>query len=141
MRFPSVVQPVLDRHCTTCHDGAKTPGKAFDLRGLRLLAAPAPADGDEGPQHCVSDSFLALQSRVKQVTVGGYAGTKLPLAPYAVGSAVSPLMKLLKEGHGKVDLPLADWQALAAWIDCNAPYYGSYDEIVVTPAERTASTP
>jgi hypothetical protein len=135
LRFPRVVQPVLDRHCIACHDGLTTPGKAFDLRGLRQVTAPAPADGDEGPQHCVSDSFLALQPHVKQVTVGGYAGAKLPLAPYAVGSAVSPLMKLLKDGHGKVKLPLADWQALAAWIDCNAPYYGSYDDIVTTPTD------
>jgi hypothetical protein len=33
-----------------------------------------------------------------------------------------------------VALPEADWRALAAWIDCNAPYTGDYDEeIVLTP--------
>lgn len=68
-------------------------------------------------------------------------GEKLPLRPYAVGSAVSPLTEWLKGGHGKVALPLADWQALAAWIDCNAPYYGSYDDIVYTPGERAGGGP
>ncbi len=132
MSFVRVVQPVLDRHCVACHDGSKGGKKAFDLRGLRLVAAPHKGDKDEGPQHCVSDSFLALLPQVRYVAVTGYAGEKLPLAPYATGSAVSPLMKMLKAGHNRVALPEADWHALAAWIDCNAPFTGGYDEAIVT---------
>ncbi len=40
-------------------------------------------------------------------------------------------MKLLKSGHYDVKLELAQWRALAAWIDCNAPYYGDWDEIMI----------
>jgi hypothetical protein len=139
MRFPQVVQPVLDRHCISCHDGGSIAQHAFDLRGGRRVAAPHAGDADEGPQHTVSTSFLALLKYVKYVRVTGYAGEKLPLKPYAVGSAASALMQLLKKGHYEVKLPPADWQALAAWIDCNAPYFGSYDDELVatepTPGE------
>jgi hypothetical protein len=132
--FTRVVQPVLDRHCVGCHDGSGGEKKAFDLRGRKQVAAPHAGDRDEGPQHCVSDAFLALLPHVRYVKVTGYAGEKLPLAPYAYGSAVSPLMRMLKAGHNRVALPEADWRALAAWIDCNAPYTGDYDEeIVLTP--------
>lgn len=133
MGFVRVVQPVLDRHCVVCHTGgdAKQP---FDLRGLKRVVAPHAGDQDEGPQHAVSDAFLALLPYVRYVKVTGYAGEKLPLAPYAYGSAVSPLMKMLKAGHNRVKLPAADWQALAAWIDCNAPFIGGYDEEIAVAA-------
>jgi hypothetical protein len=128
MNFNRVVQPVLDRNCVRCHDAGTTNRAPFSLRGSTLVTAPHAGDADEGTQHTVSTSFLALLKHVKYVRVTGYAGPKLPLAPYAVGSAVSPLMPMLKKGHHEVKLPEADWQALAAWIDCNAPYFGSYDD-------------
>ncbi len=128
MRFAKVVQPVLDRNCIGCHDGSKQKDKAFDLRGGRRVTAPHAGDFDEGPQHSVSTSFLSLLPHVKYLKFTGHSGLKLPLKPYAVGSAVSPLMHMLKKGHHKVELTQADWRALAAWIDCNAPYFGSYDD-------------
>ena len=128
MRFPAVVQPVLDRHCVRCHDGGESTDKAFDLQGGQMVVAPHVGDIDEGPQHTVSTSFLALLPHVKYVKLTGQLGQKLPLEPYAVGSAVSPLMTVLKKGHYEVALNSADWRALAAWIDCNAPYFGSYDD-------------
>jgi len=133
MSFARIVQPVLDRHCVTCHTGAEQ--KPFDLRGLKRVVAPHAGDQDEGPQHTVSDAFLALLPHVRYVKVTGYAGEKLPLAPYAYGSAVSPLTKMLKAGHNRVKLPAADWQALAAWIDCNAPFIGDYNEDIVIAAK------
>lgn len=128
MNFTRIVQPVLDRNCVSCHHGGAGADAAFDLRGGRLIAAPHAGDADEGPQHKVSTSFLALLPHVKYVRVNGYGGEKLPLKPYAYGSAVSPLMTMLEKDHHKVKLNAADWQAIAAWIDCNAPYFGSYDD-------------
>ena len=128
MNFNRVVQPVLDRQCVRCHDGGREPDHAFDLRGGMMQVSPHAGDSDEGPQHKVSTSFLALLKHVKYVRVTGYAGRKLPLNPYEVGSAASPLMQTLKKGHRDVKLSADDWQALAAWIDCNAPYFGSHDD-------------
>jgi len=136
MDFKRVVQPVLDRRCIRCHDGAakrdKDDAKSFDLRGTKMLIAPAPYDRDQGPQHAVSDSFLKLVGYVSYVRTGGYQGRRLPLATNATGSRVSKLMKLLaRGGHYKVNLSTDEWRALAAWIDCNAPFYGGWDNIVI----------
>ncbi len=139
MRFPQVVQPVLDRHCISCHDGGTIKQHSFDLRGGNRVVAPHAGDADEGPQHTVSTSFLALLKFVKYIKVTGYAGAKLPLKPYACGSAVSPLMQILKNGHHGVKLPDGDWQALAAWIDCNAPFFGSYDDELLATRISTAA--
>ena len=101
-----------------------------------MVTAPHTGDKDEGPQHTVSTSFLALLPHVKYVRVTGHRGLKLPLKPYACGSAVSPLMAMLKKGHHKVSLNRADWRAFAAWIDCNAPYFGSYDDDMLAGTAR-----
>ena len=129
MGFKRVVQPLLDRQCIRCHDGGSGSDHASDLRGTKMVKAPTLYDGDEGPQHQVSDSFLTLLAHVNYVKVGGYQGPKLPFKPGTSGSRVSPLMKLLAKDHHGLRLPDADWQALASWIDCNAPYFGAYDEM------------
>lgn len=101
-----------------------------------MAVAPHAGDLDEGPQHTVSTSFLALLPHVRYVTMNGYGGPKLPLPPYATGSGVSPLMALLRDGqHHGVELDRDEWQALATWIDCNAPYYGSYDDEIVIASD------
>jgi len=151
MDFRRVVQPVIDRHCIRCHDGSKRQDAAFDLRGSRLIAAPGPQGPDQGPQHKVSDSFAALLKFVNYVQVGGYAGGNLPLDAYATGSARSKLMQVLKQGHRDVKLTRDEWRAFAAWIDCNAPFYGGWSDaevaeqapnhhrLVRTPQQQTDS--
>ena len=141
--FRRVVQPVLDSHCIRCHDGSEGDQKSFDLRGAEMVTAPSRHDGDQGPQHAVSTAFLNLLPYVEYITVGGYQGLKTPLPTHGTGSHKSKLMKLLGEGHYKVALDLPEWRALAAWIDCNAPFYGSWDEITLVhrPAPRRPRSP
>jgi hypothetical protein len=50
-----------------------------------------------------------------------------PRPPYTYGSRVSPLMKLLEDGHHGVELSTDDWVRLATWIDTNAVYYDRYE--------------
>jgi hypothetical protein len=142
--FRAVIQPILDRHCVKCHrddppEEAKrlAKGKRLPvLTGTRMRTAPAPRDRDQGPQHCVSESFLNLLPHVSYVQVGGHYGVPTPLAPYATGSGASKLMKMLGGGHHKVELRPAEWRALAAWIDCNAQFYGHWDDICIRPDAR-----
>jgi hypothetical protein len=135
LAFPRVVQPVLDRLCVKCHDGEKGKDKSFDLRGLKWVKAPGPHDPDQGPQHLVSDSFLKLLDYVAYVRVGGYHGPKLPLQAFKTGSHESRLMQVLAKRHHGLTLATDDWQALACWIDCNAPFYGDWENIIVGPAK------
>ncbi len=130
MDFERVVQPVLDKRCVSCHDGSEGKEKSFDLTAKKKVVAPAGYDHDQGSQHIVSQSFLNLLAHVRYVRMGGYQGTKLPSAIQAIGSAASPLMAVLAKGHYAVSLTQPEWRALAAWIDCNAPYTGGWDNIL-----------
>jgi len=42
------------------------------------------------------------------------------------GALGSRLMKMLRKGHSNVELSDRDIRRLAAWIDCNAIFYGAY---------------
>ncbi|MDO4424529.1 MAG: hypothetical protein Q4D17_02015, partial [Planctomycetia bacterium] len=99
-----------------------------DLRGGTRVESPG-KDRDEGPQHLVSTSFLALvPNHVSYYRVSGHQGLKTFQPPRTVGSFVSPLMKRLKKKPCGEKITLDEWRAFGAWIDLNAPYYGSYDD-------------
>ncbi len=126
MHFERVIQPILDAKCVSCHDGTKEG--VPDLRGGTRVESPG-KDRDEGPQHLVSTSFLALvPNHVSYYRVSGHQGLKTFQPPRTVGSFVSPLMKRLKEKPCGEKITLDEWRAFGAWIDLNAPYYGSYDD-------------
>ncbi len=103
--YPRLVQPVLDRHCGKCHGANPGPGK-----GIRLTPATS-----YGALAAYVPRFAA-RNQVQVTEPGGKIG--------AIGSR---LMGLLRAGHGKVNLPDEDRRALAAWIDLNAVFFGSYD--------------
>ena len=136
MDFARVVQPVLDRHCTACHDGSKGQQKSFDLTANHLVEAtgaddhypPAAAD-----PYRVSASFANLLPYVNSTKLDGYDGGNLPIEPYQVGSHQSQLIELLDAGHYKTRLSATDHRAIVTWIDCNAPYLGGWDEYVYDP--------
>lgn len=98
------VQPVLDRHCVKCH-GVDKPGK-----GLQLTAAAS-----YGSLTGYVPRFAA-RNQIQITEPGGKIG--------AIGSQ---LMGLLRAGHAKISLTGEEWRALAAWIDLNAVFLGSYD--------------
>jgi len=113
MEFATVVQPVLDRHCVRCHDGSGEDRHAFDLTDRQtqpFMGVPLPV------------SYYTLRQHVRHAPIFQYF-----LAPGSFGSRVSPVVQLLQSGHYDVQLTSADWRALCAWIDCNAPGIGDYE--------------
>jgi hypothetical protein len=149
--FAKEIQPILDRHCTDCHN---------DRSGLAWVASTqfqetATADEDDGQvafsllstkttdwvsKRRFSDGYLSLTGAVR-----GYdqslEGTSRSLVnwispqsgppmrkPYSAGSATSDLMRLLEEGHGDVGLTREETEKLACWIDLVVPYCGDYYE-------------
>jgi hypothetical protein len=46
--------------------------------------------------------------------------------PYSHGSHCSKLIETLESDHYDVKLSQEEWIKLVTWIDCGAPYYGSY---------------
>ncbi|MBI2949009.1 MAG: hypothetical protein HYY23_15315, partial [Verrucomicrobia bacterium] len=124
--YPSRVQPILDRHCVSCHGDEKGIAAGLDLSG--------------GWTEHFNISYENLANRREtQLTAYWIAGidcmngTALWSAqifpPRSHGSGAAPLAKLLVEGHeGRLpQLTRAERDLLMAWIDSNGLYYGTWD--------------
>ena len=124
MDFPTMVQPILDRHCVSCHGGERGLEAGLDLTG--------------GWTEHFSISYENLVSRREsQLTADLIAGIDCMngtafwsaqiFPPRAHGSGAAPLAKLLMQNHGGVTLARAERDLLMAWIDSNGLYHGTWD--------------
>ncbi|NLC55792.1 MAG: hypothetical protein GX774_03020 [Armatimonadetes bacterium] len=106
--YPILVQPVLDKHCVSCHSGEEPAG------GVELTGRP------EGRY---TASYNALSARVPFSDLdNGDAVSR----PGRFGAYGSPVMKQLLEGHNNVKLSDAELRRLATWMDI-ALFYGTFD--------------
>jgi hypothetical protein len=158
--FAKEIQPILDRHCTECHNDRS------DLAWLTSTQSEqteiAEEDGtvtafsllsitttDWASKRRFSDGYLSLTGAVRGYD-RSFAGTSRALVnwispqsgppirkPYSAGAAASDLMTLLAEGHEGVSLNREETEKLACWIDLVVPYCGDYFEANAwTPFER-----
>jgi hypothetical protein len=115
--YPADVQPILDRHCVRCHSG-RDPRAAPDLRGELTTM--------------FSRSYEALLQGKWVNTIQEWNGGTWAMMhadavpPYTYGSHRSRLVELLRKGHHEARLSREEFIRLVTWIDCGAPYYGSY---------------
>jgi hypothetical protein len=126
--YPSMVQPVLDKHCVRCHGGEQGFAAGLDLSG--------------GWTQFFNISYENLVSRrevqYKADLIAGvcsmngtshYSAQIFP--PYAIGSAAAPLAKVVVEGEpghkDEVRLSRAEKDLILAWIDGNGPYHGTWN--------------
>lgn len=128
--FPSMVQPVLDKHCLRCHGGPEGFAGGMDLSG--------------GWTEHFSIAYESLANR-RETQLEAYwiagidcmNGTALWSAqlfpPRGHGSGAAPLAAMLVSGHeGYIpDLSRAERDLLMAWIDTNGLYHGTWN---ATPA-------
>jgi hypothetical protein len=117
LSYPKLVQPVLDKRCTSCHSAAKPDG------GVILTGEP---------QGHYTASYNALAPKVRYSAwgvPGDFRQTNSePIArPDFFGARGSKLMKLLLAGHEKVALAPDEIERLATWMDSNALFYGTFD--------------
>lgn len=117
LHYPTNVQPILDRHCVSCHSG-DDPNAQPDLRGeLTTLFSRS------------YENILqaGLVDKVREWPGADYAMQNAEaVVPYTRGSHRSRLVEILKAGHHDVKLSQPEWIKLVTWIDCGVPYYGSY---------------
>ena len=124
--FVEVVQPVFDEHCVRCHGPEKQDGK-LDLSGK--------------PREGFSQSYWALcgdldfwgagtnPTNASAAWVPRFGGrNQIQVTPPGglYGARGSRLIKLLQAGHYDANLSGEDLRRIAAWIDCNAIFYGVY---------------
>ncbi len=143
--YTEIVQPVLDRHCTSCHNEREQPGEV-DLSGDRtdffnvsydVLARTGTLGAWDWPRHNTISGPAGDEQRGKSPwvswiwTINGAGHNVLQVTPRRWGSPVSRLAKLVETGHpdadgkARVDLSWDERQSIYRWIDLNVPYYGT----------------
>lgn len=112
--YAILVQPILDKHCVSCHAGERTDG-GIDLSGT--------------PSGEFSVSYQALAPRVPFSEWKGTPQANFePLTyPDRFGARASSLLKLIVEGHEDVVLSPQELECLVTWMDTNALFYGTFD--------------
>jgi hypothetical protein len=149
--FVKEIQPILNRHCTRCHDdrsqlpfvagpesGQPATGVQKQDRSFSLLAEE---NVDTAAKRRFSDAYLALTGAKDGGKRGAFVGQSRPLVnwispqsappmlpPYSAGAARSGLIKLLEEGHKEARLSREELDKIACWIDLVIPYCGDYFE-------------
>lgn len=113
--YPLLVQPVLDKHCATCHEKESRAGNTFRL-----------GPGDISKRHFY-ESYDHLKPYV--FFYDDYAWTEPETLPGRFGALASPLTRILDEGHYDVNLSPEDRRRLTIWMDMNGDFYGSSDDI------------
>jgi len=124
--YPSMVQPVFDKHCVSCHGGEKGFANGLDLSG--------------GWTEHFSISYQNLVNRRNnQLTATLISGIDCMngtahwsvqrFEPRAHGSGNAPLADVVVSGHkGRIEnLSLAERDLILAWIDSNGLYHGTWD--------------
>jgi len=143
--YPEVVQGVLDRNCTECHNEREQPA-GVDLTGDMTDFFNVSYDilcrtGTQGEWNWVNhgspsgpdyDHVRGMSPYTEWIwTINGAGHNVLEIAPRRWGSPASKLAEIIRTGHpdeeGKprVDVPDEDRRRVYLWIDLNVPYYGT----------------
>lgn len=115
--FPRDVQPILDKHCVSCHDYDRQEGVDHGPRAGGIILT-----GDRGPMF--SHSYYTL-TITKQFADGRNEAVS-NRAPRSIGTAASPLMKKLNGEHYGARLTPREIDIIRYWIEVGAPYPGTY---------------
>jgi len=107
--FPRDVQPLLDKHCVSCHNPDRYEGRV-DLCG------------DHSP--LFSQSYWTITQH--GLIADGRNEPRGNFPPRSIGSSASPIMKLIDGSHHDAKLPPQERDAIRLWIESSAPYAGTY---------------
>jgi hypothetical protein len=116
--YPTMIQPILDRHCVQCHGGEKGIEGGIDLSGGWTWAFN-----------------ISYETLLKNNLAGylrchnGDVTTSDILPPRTLGSGSAPLADLLVDGHDDrlPDLTRPERDLLMAWMDGNSNYNGTWN--------------
>jgi len=127
------VQPVIDKYCVSCHDGAPA-GDRFVVpdrvagtgskTGKSFVEAGIPDLRDPGRSH------RALHPYVRR---NGPEGDYHLLTPLEFHASTSELFQMLEKGHHNVQLDPESYDKLITWADLNTPFHGTWTEAGADP--------
>ena len=107
--FTRLVQPILDRHCVSCHTkDAKPP---LTRRG-------------EGE---FSEAYAGLKDYARWYEWGKNSISVVASRPGEMPCDMSPLPGILRDAnHATLTLSDDDWRNIYLWLDANGAFYGAY---------------
>ncbi len=116
VHYATDVQPVLDRHCISCHGGT-TPAANLDLSGELTTLFNR------------SYENLIRGGLVNKVDVTPRDMLIPAIPPLSIGSHRSKMIEMIRREGGPCNVQLSreEFIRLVTWIDSNAPYYGIYE--------------
>ncbi|MCX7886154.1 MAG: hypothetical protein N3B01_02705 [Verrucomicrobiae bacterium] len=107
--YPRDIQPILDRHCVSCHNPDQRDG------GVDLC-------GDKTAMYTISYWTM----RTRNLVSDGRNEPRGNRDPYSYGSAASRLMKLIDGSHYNARLNDLERKTIRLWIETSATYPGTY---------------
>ena len=114
MSFLRDIQPIFDRHCTSCHTGMKPAGGLDFSGGLTSR---------NGRTRNVAYDTIFAHNLVARSNVNDDARITMPLA---FGSHKSKLIELLRKSPRWNQLSSDERLRLVTWVDLNGPYHDRF---------------
>ncbi len=126
MDYPSMIQPIWDKHCVSCHGGEKGFEGRLDLSGGWTKHFNISYENlvDRRETQLVAHLIAGID------TMNGTAHWSAPLKkPRSHGSGVAPLANVIMNGHDGMIKGLTEKERdlVMAWIDSNGLYSGTWD--------------
>ena len=115
--FPRLVQPVLERHCVSCHGNEPKPP---DLRAGDVAKNPNGWYTSYANLRTYAFYYGRFEAEYDQ-------WTPPRTTPGQFGARASKLLALLEAGHFEVKIPPEDLHRIALWLDLNSDFFGSYE--------------
>ena len=138
--FEREVQPVLDRHCVSCHDGSTEEVADLRSEASGAVATPKPIGyvprlhpdlmAATGGRLKYSPAYDVLIHYIRRV---GIEDDVSLLTPGEYHADTSELVQLLQKGHYGVMLDNEAWDRLVTWIDLNGPCHGTWGDVFPVP--------
>jgi formylglycine-generating enzyme required for sulfatase activity len=130
------VQPVIDQHCVSCHNGQKGESVAHipDLRGTELIEDwDSVTPGNGGYTKTAGKFSVGYAALHRYVRRPGIESEFHVLEPMEFHADTTQLVQLLRKGHHGVELSSEAWDRLITWIDLNCPFHGTWGEAIASP--------
>jgi hypothetical protein len=133
-KYGAIIQPMLDKHCISCHDASHEKG--IDLRGDLIDPSKIEDANYKDSKRQWTRSYLTLTDGASGFGGSGTYVNYLTIfsppeqqSPYQYGSSRSPLMtKVINGNHHDVKLTRTEKDLFACWIDLCVPHSGFYTD-------------
>ena len=120
--YSRLIQPILDRHCVSCHDGdgELAEGKSAEGKGKTDLRGTSSG--------MFSVSYQSLRPYLRWYEWGGESIQQSTTLPARCGADESPLTAVLGDAlhREKAELDPQELRNIYLWLDANIPFYGVY---------------